>query len=374
MIEKIRLSKSIVGEEEMLALGRIIDAGYLGMGPEVQLFEEDIRRFLKTSNEVICVNSGTAALHLALQALDIGPGDEVLVPSITYLATFQAVSATGAKPIACDVCFDRVFIDLNDAKQRVTSKTKAIIPVHYASSSEGMEKVFEFARNHRLRVIEDAAHSFGCSRNGRKVGALGDISCFSFDGIKNITSGEGGAVVTGDQDVARKIKDARLLGVEKDTDNRYSRQRSWTFNVTEQGWRYHMSNLMAAIGRVQLKKIYNFGISRRSIASAYYNRFKVCSSIKLLDIKYDGNNIIPHIFPIRVLNGLRDSLMSNLNDKGVETGFHYYPNHLHKKFFSSCSLPVTVQLTGELISLPLHPGITQDQVEYIIDIVVKELG
>lgn len=364
-MRKIRLSKSVVGEEEKQAVARAIDAGYLGMGTEVQLFEQEIRQFLDTDNEVVCVNTGTAALHLALQALGIGHQDEVLVPSLTYVATFQAISATGAKAVACDVNLDRVFIDLNDAATRVTARTKAIVPVHYASSSEGMDAVRSFAAQHRLRVIEDAAHSFGCVRGTERIGAAGDITCFSFDGIKNITSGEGGAVVTGDPEVVRRIKDARLLGVEKDTEKRYAGQRSWTFDVTAQGWRYHMSNLMAAVGRAQLQKFHRFAEIRRTRAQTYAKALHGVPKLTLLDVDY--TQLVPHIFPVRILSGQRDRVFDSLNDAGIECGIHYQPNHLLSYYRTDYRLANTEMLHGELISLPLHPELGERDQEYIID-------
>jgi dTDP-4-amino-4,6-dideoxygalactose transaminase len=365
----IRLSKSVVGEEEKLALARVIDAGYLGMGAEVRLFEEEIRQFLGTSSEVICVNTGTAALHLALQALDIGVGDEVLVPSLTYVATFQAISATGAKPVACDVNLERAFIDIKDAQKRLTKNTQAIIPVHYGSSSDGLDEVCDFAKRHGLRTIEDAAHSFGCDRAGEKVGAKGDIICFSFDGIKNITSGEGGAVVTGDVSIANKIKDARLLGVQRDTEKRYSGERSWMFDVAEQGWRYHMSNLMAAIGREQLKKIGYFSAARQNLAQRYFSELSTVCNLSLF--AFDYKNIVPHIFPLRVLGGNRDLLQSRLKLEGIESGIHYQPNHSLAYFQSPYQLPITETLGQELISIPLHPEITDDDQTKIIKAIVR---
>jgi dTDP-4-amino-4,6-dideoxygalactose transaminase len=360
----IRLSKSIVGIEEKLALARVIDAGYLGMGLEVQSFEQELQDYLGTQHEVICVNTGTAALHLALQALGIGPGDEVLVPSMTYVASFQAVSATGAKPIACEVIPNTAFIDLKDAKNRVTERTKAIMPVHYGSNSNGIDEVYDFASQYGLRVIEDAAHSFGCSRAGNKVGAIGDVICFSFDGIKNITSGEGGAVVTGDINVARKIKDARLLGVEKDTDKRYTGGRSWSFDVQDQGWRYHMSNLMAAVGRAQLKKIDAFSVRRHEIAQCYVTALQDNINLKLLT--FDYGNIIPHIFPIRILNGKRNLVMEALKTSGIESGIHYQPNHLLTLYNDGYRLPNSELLGQELLSLPIHPDVTpEDQLRVI---------
>ncbi len=360
----IRLSKSCVGEEEKAALAKVIDAGYLGMGQEVKLFEDELKTYLDTDSDVICVNSGTAALHLALSCLDIGPGDEVLVPSITYVASFQAISATGAKPVPCDVSNDRVFIDLIDARKRVTSKTKAIMPVHYASDSQSMVDVYEFANHYNLRVIEDAAHGFGSKRDGVRIGCVGDVVCFSFDGIKNITSGEGGAVVTSDNELARRIKDARLLGVEKDTEKRFKGQRSWSFNVSHQGFRYHMSNLMAAVGREQLKKIDIFSGHRKKLVQRYIKELSFVDGIKILDLDYE--NILPHIFSLRVLNRKRDDLINYLRSNDIECGIHYMPNHLIDFYKSEYNLPVSDMLSYELLSLPLHADLSRDEQSKVI--------
>ena len=247
----IRLSKSCLNDAEKQAVMRVLDREFLGMGDEVRQFEEELSLFF--GRTAVCVSTGTAALHLALQASGVGPGDEVLVQSLTYVASFQAISATGAIPTACEVSPATLCIDLNDAKKKLTSKTKAIMPVHYAGGVGNLDEIYAFAKENNLKVIEDAAHAFGTTFKGNKVGSFGNISCFSFDGIKNLTSGEGGCIVTDDQEVLSKVMDSRLLGVEKDTEKRFSSQRSWSFNVVGQGWRYHMSNIMAAIGIEQLK-------------------------------------------------------------------------------------------------------------------------
>jgi len=361
----IRLSKSFVGSEEKSALERVIDGGYLGMGEEVKLFESEIQAFIKTNNKVICVSTGTAALHLALQGLGVGLGDEVLVPSLTYVASFQAISATGATPVACDVTLDKGFIDLNDALLRVTSKTKVIMPVHYGSNNEGMKEVYEFAKKYNLRVVEDAAHGFGCMQDGAYVGSVGDVVCFSFDGIKNITSGEGGAVITGDMSLATKIEDLRLLGVEKDTEKRYKGERSWAFDVKNQGWRNHMSNLMAAIGREQLKKIDKFGRQRRVCAERYVDALSTHKSVELFKFNYHRN--IPHIFPVRILNDNRDNLMSFLKQKNIECGIHYMPNHFLTLYSAPYQLPVVEKLSRELLSLPLHASLQPEEQEKVIN-------
>ena len=239
-----------MGIEERTSVDHVLKKEFLGMGDEVRQFEEMLEDFF--GRPALCVSSGTSALHLSLQALGIGPGDEVLVQSLTYVASFQAISAVGAIPVACDVDPETLCIDLNDANKLITSKTKAIMPVHYSGGVGSLKEVYDFANVNNIRVIEDAAHAFGTIYKGKKVGGFGDISCFSFDGIKNITSGEGGCVVTNDRSVLQKISDARLLGVEKDTEMRFSGNRSWNFDVKIQGWRYHMSNIMAAIGIQQL--------------------------------------------------------------------------------------------------------------------------
>lgn len=360
----IRLSRSVLGEEEKAAVLRVLDKGFLGMGVEVQAFEQELAAHMGTDRPVHCVNTGTSALHLAVEALGIGPGDEVLVPSITYVASFQAVAATGATPVACDVRADTAYLDVEDAARRVTSRTRAIMPVHYASNVHGVDGIYSLARSKGLRVIEDAAHAFGCRMGNGMVGSSGDIVCFSFDGIKNITSGEGGAVVTGDTKVAHYIATARLLAVENDTEKRFSGDRSWVFDVLHQGHRHHMSDIMASIGRAQLRKIEQFGTIRRQLATDYQAAFRDVANLALFEFDYSGS--IPHIFPLRVLDGQRDGLMDHLRANDIQCGLHYGPNHLLTYFRSEYSLPVAETLGRELLSLPLHPLVTADDQRRII--------
>ncbi|MDE1326602.1 DegT/DnrJ/EryC1/StrS family aminotransferase [Vibrio aestuarianus] len=367
-MKKIRLSKSSIGEEEKSAVLAVLDKEFLGMGLEVKLFEEEIASYIGVdSSNVICVNTGTAALHLAVESMDIGMGDEVLVPSLTYVASFQAISATGAIPIACDVDENTCFIDIEDAERRITSRTKAIMPVHYASNSHQMPLLYDFANKYNLRVIEDAAHSFTSSRNGKMVGSEGDVICFSFDGIKNITSGEGGAIITSDLKVQQRIRDARLLGVENDSERRYNGERSWTFDVNHQGYRYHMSNIMAAIGREQLKKSSEFAKRRKEIAKRYSVELRELQCIHLLDL--DFNEVTPHIFVVKVINGNRDKLRYMLMDKGIECGVHYQPNHYLSLYKSNYSLPVTELLSKQLLTLPMHIDLTDSDIDYIISVI-----
>tara|TARA_B100000767_G_scaffold251948_1_gene255352 strand:- start:9560 stop:10669 length:1110 start_codon:yes stop_codon:yes gene_type:complete len=367
----IRVSKSIVGKKESDAVENVIrNVGYLAMGDEVRSFESELEAYIGNSDyTATCVNTGTSALHLALESVT-NRGDEVLVPSFTFVATYQAITAAGCKPVSCEINEDTLLIDLSDAEGRVTSKTKVILPVLYASNPHNLLTLYAFAKRFNLRVIEDAAHAFGCNYNGKKIGAQGDIVCFSFDGIKNITSGEGGAIVTSDKSVTDYVKDARLLGVESDTEKRYKGERSWDFDVSVQGYRYHMSNIFAAIGRVQLKRFEkDFAISRKNIAKKYTELLKDNGNIILIDMDYD--NIVPHIFPIRVSNNLRDQLFDVLADKSIQCGMHYKPNHLLTKFKTSYSLPVSEKAYSQILTLPLHPELTNSDVEKICKIINK---
>lgn len=365
----IRLSKSVLSGQEVEAVQAVLEKEFLGMGPEVMAFEKELASYLDLpTTAVSCVNTGTSALHLALQAAGIGAGDEVLVPSLTYVASFQAISATGAKPIACDVNLDDALLDLHSAKQYLSSKTKAIMPVHYAGHVGNLNAVYEFAQEHQLRVIEDAAHAFGSVYADKKIGAQGDIVCFSFDGIKNITSGEGGLVCSSDPQIISHIADARLLGVAGDSMQRYKKERSWDFEVYHQGWRYHMSDIMAAIGRVQLQRFEKeFKPRRQEIAIYYRSKFESMPHIRLLNS--DVNSVVPHIFPIRILNNKRDTIQHALQAAGVGVGLHYKPNHRLNFYQSDNAFPNTERLYQELLTIPLHPDLSASDVEHIVDII-----
>jgi dTDP-4-amino-4,6-dideoxygalactose transaminase len=371
-MKTIRLSKSCIGTEEKQAVLKVLDAEFLGMGQDVQNFERELASFIGVpESNVVCVNTGTSALQLALSGLDIGPGDEVIVPSFTYVASFQAISATGAIPIACDVDSKTLCMDLTDAENRITTRTKAIMPVHFASETEFIKPLAELAKKYSLRVIEDAAHSFSGYRDGERIGKVGDVICFSFDGIKNITSGEGGAIITSDVTLLERIKDGRLLGVEKDSERRYQGERSWDFDVSNQGFRFHMSNIMAAIGREQLKKVDKFVAVRKKCVSKYIELFSNVEGIECLEHSFVQN--APHIFVVKVLGDSRDKLMLSLRTQGIQCGIHYQPNHFLSYYKSSYALPVTELLAKQILTLPLHAELTSEDVFHVVHTISKHL-
>jgi dTDP-4-amino-4,6-dideoxygalactose transaminase len=370
----IRLSKSIVGKNESQAVSDVINnVGYLGMGTTVHAFEQQIEKYLNASdNTCCCTNTGTSALHLAIQSIT-KPGDEILVPSFTYVATYQAITAAGCVPISCDIDPDTFLLDLKDAVKRITPKTKALVYVQYASNTGDLNSLYSFGKQYNMRIVEDAAHAFGCTYNGNKIGSFGDIVCFSFDGIKNITSGEGGAIVTKDEDVLSFARDARLLGVVKDTEKRYTGERSWDFDVNHQGYRYHMSNIFAAIGLVQLTRLdTEFAPKRKQIRELYQELLSGHPEVTFQKTTVEAD-IIPHIMPVRITNGKRDHLFALLLEHNIQVGIHYKPNHLLQYFKASYALPNTERLYEEIISLPLHPEVTEAEVKQIVSIIIENI-
>jgi len=361
----IKLSKSCISAKEIKAVNKVLIKEYLGMGPEVKKFENDLKFFFK--REVVCVSSGTAALQLALQALGVKKGDEVLVPAITYVASFQAISATGAKPIMCDVNKDNLIISIKDAEKKLTKKTKVIMPVFYAGNPGNVEEIYKFSKKNKIRVIEDAAHAFGSTYKKKVIGSFGDVSCFSFDGIKNITSGEGGCVVTNNKKNINTIKDLRLLGVSNDSAKRYTGKRSWNFNVKQQGWRYHMNDMNAAIGRVQLKRFNHLKKIRQKICRYYDSNFLEFKKVQIF--KRDFSQEVPHIYVLLIKDLKRkEQLRKDLLNAGIQTGHHYLPGYKLSYYKSNKNnFPSADSISEKIITLPLHPDLKQQQLDQIIN-------
>ena len=365
----IRLSKSCLSKKEKTNVKKILDKEFLGMGPEVKKFEEELSKFFNRG--VVCFNSGTAALQVALQALGIKRGDEVLVPSLTYVASYQAISATGAKPVICDINLDDLQISLNNLSKKISKKTKAIMPVHFSGSVGKLNQLYIFAKKNKIRIIEDAAHAFGTKYKNKRIGSFGDVACFSFDGIKNITSGEGGCLVTKDKKILKLSKDIRLLGVSDESSKRYLGHRSWINDVKIQGWRYHMSDMNAGIGRAQLERFKFISQRRKNLCKFYDKKFSNHTEIKTF--KRDYNQEVPHIYVVRIKNlKNRDLLREELLKSGIQTGIHYYPGYNYTKFKKPKYLfPNTEKIYKELITLPLHLDIKNNDITFIVEKIDK---
>lgn len=367
----IRLSKCNLTREEKKSVINALNSEYLGMGQQVLIFEKKLSNFF--GRETVCVVNGTFALMLALDAINIKKGDEVIVPSITYISSFQSISALGATPVPCDIDPLTMTMDINDLNRKISKKTRAIMPVHYAGGVGNLDEIYKIAKNKNLRVIEDAAHAFGTRYKEKLIGSFGDIACFSFDGIKNITSGEGGCIVSKDKKILNKIKNTRLLGVQKDTEKRFANKRSYKFDVKYQGWRCHMSNIMASIGIVQLKR-FNFLSKRRQLlAKRYDDHFRGNKNIYFIEHDYEA--VVPHIYPIRIYNlKNRELLIKKLKKRGIETGIHYQPNHklsLYSKNKCKYFLPNIEKISKEILTLPLHPSLILKDISYIVKTLKK---
>ena len=367
-MEKIPVFVPSVGEDTKKHLNDALDIGWLGMGVSTKEFEERISQFLELENRyVVSTNTGTSALHIALLVAGIGPGDEVITPSFNYVADHQAIRMTGASVVMCDICDDNLGIDCKKAKELITDKTKAIIPLHFAGIPCDQKGVFELAKKHNLRVIEDAMHAFGTTINGKKIGSYGDITCFSFDPVKIITSIDGGCVVGNSEEDREKLYRLRLLGVDKDTTERYKNKRAWDYDVVSEGFRYHLTNIMASVGNSQIKKIDEFIKSRQQTCQRYNESFKKINELKIPQT--DFKNISPFIYSLRVQNGKRESLIKYLNKLDIDVGIHFVPVHKHKYFANSrCGdMTVTERVVNEVLTLPLHSNMKPEYVERVIN-------
>lgn len=366
MQNNIRLSRSDLSYREYISTFRCFRDGMLGMGKYVKVFEELLEKYFNSN--VICVSSGTSALHLALESLNINSKAEVLVPSLTYVATFQAITAAGLKPKPVDVDPLTGNINVNNLKKSYSSKCKVIIPVLYAGNTSNYRDILNWAKEKSLRVVCDAAHAFGSKDKDQLVGSFGDITCFSFDGIKNITSGEGGCIVSKDKNLIDLVKDKRLLSVNKDSEMRYSNKRSWDFDVYNQGWRYHMSNIHASIGIAQFKRKDKFFLKRKNLAKYYDYLLEKSSRVKIFRRNYD--DIVPHIYPVLISDKIdKISFIKFLNKKGIQVGIHYKPNHLLTFFSNNIRLINTEKLYSQLLSLPLHTLLNKKQLRYIVSVI-----
>lgn len=365
----IPVSKPSIGAEELEAVKKVFDTAWLGLGSTVFEFENKLKEYLGAKN-VIAVNTGTSALHIVLDAFGVAEGDEVIVPSLTFCASIQVITALRAIPVFCEIDPDTLNIDLTDVKKLITPKTKAIIPVHYRGNSCDMDGLMDIGRKHNILIIEDAAHAFGSSYKGKKIGGFGDATCFSFDPIKNITCGEGGAVVLSDDVIAEDIRRKRILGIDKDTWHRYKNDRSWFYEVTTQGYRYHMSNINAAIGLAQLKKLDKFIERKQNIVKAYDEAFDDVRGLKVL--KWNLDETAPFTYIIRVLEDKRGGMMSFLKEKGIGAGVHYIANHIQPFFsgYSHRSMPATEMLWKEILTLPLYFDMTEEDVNMVIRSVI----
>jgi dTDP-4-amino-4,6-dideoxygalactose transaminase len=358
--DRIPVYRPFLGPEVASAVQRALEAGWLGMGKLSQEFEEGLERYLGlTDRRVVTTNSCTEALHIAGRLIGLGPGDEVIAPAFTYVAGHQAVSRTGAEVVFCDIEPGNLSIAPARVRELITDRTRAILAVDYLGLPCQLDELMEIAAEHGLRVIEDAAHAFGTSSNGRPIGSFGDITCFSFGPVKMITTMEGGAIVTSDPNDVQTLHELRHLGIDSDTETRYRNQRNWEFDVVRQGYRCHLGSVPAAMGLAQLDLVEEFIRNRQEYCRNYDAAFAELAErgdVVLFDT--DWKDIAPYIYVLRVRDPeRRDDLISHLSGQGIATGIHFLGAQEFTFYAGSRrgDLSVTQQATQQVITLPLHP-------------------
>ena len=364
----INVFKPSMGEEEIQAVAEVLKSGWIGLGPRTAAFEKEFAEYIGVFGSV-GLNSATAALDMSLKLMRINHGDEVIVPTMTFVSTGHAVAYNLATPIFVDVDYETLSLDFDDVKRKITKRTKAIIPVHYGGRPVDMDRLKEIAGT--IPIIEDAAHATGASYKGKKCGSLGEIACFSFHAVKNLAMGDGGAITTKKHEYIERAKKLRWLGIDKGTWDRTELDKSywWKYQVDEIGLKCHLNDIAAAIGLVQLKKLDAMNARRKKITDLYFEGLSDINEIEL-PLRDDEDYISSwHIFHIKAKN--RNGLSVFLQENNIATGVHYTPIHTYRCYGNKPSLKVAEDLEAKILTLPVYPDLTDDKVYYIIDIIRK---
>jgi len=369
---KIPLFDSDYDNEEIEAVIKVLQSRWLTMGEITHQFETQFCNYINVKHAV-AVSNGTTALHLANIVLGIGPGDEVIVPSLTFIASVNSIIYTGATPIFADVIGENdLTISPQDIERKISDRTKAILVVHYGGYPCQMEQIMSLAQQHNLLVIEDAAHAPGAKLNGTSCGVFGDCGCFSFFSNKNLATGEGGIIVTNRSELAERIKLMRSHGMTSLTFDRY-KGHSYSYDVVDLGYNYRPTEISSALGLVQLNKLEVNNKRRQQLVEYYQNKLADLAGIKIPFIKHPGLSSY-HIFPILLDPETdRNRFMEFLKQNGIQTSIHYPPAHrftYHKKYLRpNHSLSVTEDIAQREVTLPLYPDLKFEEIDYIVTVI-----
>ncbi|MFX0088051.1 MAG: DegT/DnrJ/EryC1/StrS family aminotransferase [Candidatus Hodarchaeota archaeon] len=371
MTPQIPLFKIYSDENDVEAINRIIKSGmYWAIGSEISIFEQKIAEYIGTRHCTV-FNSGTSALHAIMIAHDIQKDDEVIVPSLTFIATANAPLFVQGKPVFADIEPSTLGLDPEDVKEKITSKTKAIIPVHYGGCPAQIHALKDIAEDHDLLLIEDAAESFGSKLNGQMIGTFGQSAMLSFCQNKIITTGEGGAIVTNSKDVYDKLLLVRSHG-RKDDKSYFSDP--FSSNYVNLGYNFRLSNINAALGLTQLEKVELIISKRLRVANHYIDKLKNQNRIILPSTPPNGRHVF-QLFSIRVKNGFRNELIDFLKLNGISSKVYFYPVHstpfYKEKLKYNINLPVTELVSQEILSLPIYPTMTEDEQNYVIEKIIE---
>jgi dTDP-4-amino-4,6-dideoxygalactose transaminase len=371
-----------IGDEEIDEVLNVLRSGWLTTGPKAREFETEFAA-MAGAKHAVAVNSCTAALHLALEAAGLREGDEVLVPTMTFAATAEVVTYFKARPVLIDCVPDTLNLDAHRIEQAITSKTKAIIPVHFAGHPCEMDHVMSIADDHGLHVIEDAAHALPARYKGKMVGSISESTCFSFYATKNITTGEGGMVTTDNEDYAARVRMMSLHGLSRDAWNRYAAEGSWYYEILSPGFKYNLTDIAAALGLAQLKKCDRFWKTRERYASLYRDGFRDVPEILCPQAAPHVQHAW-HLYAIQLeLDRLRigrNEFITRLQQAGVGCSVHFIPLHLHPYYrdmlgYRPSDFPVSSMIFQRVLSLPLYSKMTEEDVNRVVEVVstlVKE--
>jgi dTDP-4-amino-4,6-dideoxygalactose transaminase len=370
----IPFHKPYITEDEVNEVTDALRSGWWTTGPKALKFENDFKDFIGCKHSV-AVNSWTAAAHLALEAIGLKEGDEVIVPSITFTATAEIVCYFNAKPVIVDVQRDTYNIDPGEIEKAITGRTKAIIPVHYGGQPCDMDEILDIAERNNLSIIEDAAHALPSFYKGKIVGTLSDVTCFSFYATKTLATGEGGMICTDNDEIAERCSIMRLHGINKDAWKRYSEEGNWYYEVVAPGYKYNFTDIQAALGIAQLKKINLMLEKRKNIFDLYNEGFKDNLLIKPYIIKPDRNSSY-HLYPVELnvdrLSVSRGRFIEELKESGVGVSVHFIPLYRHPFYKNVFNLeyknyPVSESIYAGIVNLPIWPGMKISQIEQVID-------
>jgi dTDP-4-amino-4,6-dideoxygalactose transaminase len=377
MTQNISLSDITLDETDIQQVTEVLKSRWLSMGPVTQNFEKEFSAYNNVKYS-FGVSNGTAALHIAVKELGITRGDEVILPSLTFVATANSVLYCGARPVFADITsFDNFNISPEDILEKISHKTKAIIVVHYAGYPCDMKAILDIAEDHQLKIIEDTAHAVGAEYQGKKCGTIGDIGCFSFFANKNLATGEGGMIVTAHDDIAKNINIVRSHGMTTLTWDRH-KGHAYTYDVVDLGYNYRISEIASSLGRSQLKKLDVNNKIRKGIAEQYQNQLRNIPNIRLPFLQYEGLSA-HHIFPILLENNNREEFMDRLKAKGIQTSIHYKPIHLfsyYKKMVNSklITLPKTEYVSDHEVTIPLHPLLRDEEILFVTDSIKESIS